>query len=396
MKIKPDKYLKQLNCLYVEDDASIRGPFLLMIQRYFKEVVVAKNGEEGLEKFHHFQPDIIISDVRMPVMDGIEMISRIKEKNSEVLIVFITAFSDVEYLKQAIDLGVDGYITKPIDKKKLILKLNKFAEFKKHDKEIKEYVLLLKEILDKQLDPIVLLERTTIKYTNKAFKNIFPSVENIEEFEKKFHIDPDCEKQIIEIVDDEGITLKYEVLLQKINNNFILMVLHDISQYEEEILLDQLTNVYNRKIITRLLPKLYGKTYCIAMLDIDNFKQVNDTYGHLVGDDVLRFIVDILKKSLRKDDIIIRFGGEEFLILFYGIKEKELAFKIANELRVKIAQKHLEKVGHVTCSFGIGCGQIDDEQSFEALIKRADEAMYKAKKSGKNKVVMDNAGERYE
>ena len=118
MKINP--YLKHLVCLYVEDEDFIRDSFSLMLRRYFKEVIVAKNGKDGLEQFKNNHIDIVISDIRMPIMDGIEMVKHIKEINPKVYIIFITAFSDTEYLKAAIDLNVEGYLTKPIDRNVLI------------------------------------------------------------------------------------------------------------------------------------------------------------------------------------------------------------------------------------------------------------------------------------
>ena len=97
-KIKPNPYLKNLICLYVEDEEQIRESFTLMIKRYFKEVITAKNGQEGFEKFKKHSPDIVISDIRMPVMDGIKMVTEIKSLKPDSFVIFITAFSDLEYL----------------------------------------------------------------------------------------------------------------------------------------------------------------------------------------------------------------------------------------------------------------------------------------------------------
>ena len=387
MRIKADPFLKTLTCLYVEDDVSIREPFLMMIGRYFHEVIVAENGEQGLAKFKEHTPDIIISDIRMPVMDGIEMVSRIKEIDSNVLIVFITAFSDVEYLKQAIDLGVDGYITKPVDKNKLLEKLNKFAAFIRHEKEIKEYTVLLQKILDKQSTPIVLLEKEHLKYKNKAFVQIFPDTKSYEELLDILQIDFGKKVQKIDIKHNE-MKLTFEVTLQHISEDVMLITLQDISEYEEEILLDKLTNVYNRKVLDRILPKMFGSEMCVIMLDIDNFKNVNDTYGHLVGDDVLRFIVDILKKSLRKNDIIVRFGGEEFVVILDGIHDSEIMYKIAQTLRERIEKQKIDQVGYITCSFGVCCAYVDNHEAFTELIEDVDAALYEAKRTGKNKVLL--------
>jgi diguanylate cyclase (GGDEF)-like protein len=89
---------------------------------------------------------------------------------------------------------------------------------------------------------------------------------------------------------------------------------------------------------------------------------------------------------VRKNDIIIRWGGEEFLILLSNIDSIEIARNIAEYIREKIEKHHFEEVGHVTCSFGVYCHQIDIKKDFEELIKKADEALYKAKEKGKNRV----------
>ncbi len=386
MKVKADPYLKELTCLYVEDDPSVRAPFLMLTQRYFKEVIVAENGKKGLEKFAQSYPSIVISDIRMSVMDGIEMVSRIKEISPDTMVIFITAFSDVEYLKQAIELGVDGYITKPVDKQKLLLKLNKFAKFLKHKDEIREYTELLKDILDKQNNPTILVENgNKIRYRNKAFEQTFKSVEDMDQFKKILSINMAYEIQKVEL-EHGKLQLTYEVSIRRLGEKFSFITFQDITEYEEEIMLDQLTNVYNRKILSRLLPKLYKQTNCVILVDIDNFKNVNDTYGHLRGDEVLKVVVDVLKKFLRKDDIIVRFGGEEFLVILSGIETKRVVKRIAEELRRHIEAVEIKQVGHITCSFGVCCQWIENEDDFIELINHTDSALYEAKNNGKNRV----------
>ena len=385
MMIRPDIFLKELVCLYVEDDASIREPFSMLIQRYFKEVIVATNGREGLALYSEHEPDIIISDIRMPVMDGLEMVQNIREDDNDVFIVFITAFSDIDYLKKAIDLGVDGYLTKPIDKQKLILKLNKLAEYIKQKKEIKEYIALLKDIFDKQLSPTILMDKSGIKLKNKAFKSAFPNINNLAQFNEMFDIDYTKKKQE-KTVEVNGIRATFEILIQQTNNELTLVILNDISEFEEEILTDQLTKLYNRKIIERIMTALYDIEVYVIMLDIDNFKMVNDTYGHDVGDAVLAKIAEVLKTILRKNDIIVRWGGEEFVIILDSVPNIEITKTIANTIREKIEATYIETVEHITCSFGVCGGNIENEKSFDELLKKADEALYKAKKNGKNRV----------
>jgi diguanylate cyclase len=152
---------------------------------------------------------------------------------------------------------------------------------------------------------------------------------------------------------------------------------------------DYLTKLYNRKEIDSLL-KLNEEIYIsskdnfsLILLDIDDFKMVNDTYGHLVGDDVLINISNILLKFTRKTDSVGRWGGEEFIIICPNTNIED-ASKLAEKLRDKISKYQFEKVGHKTASFGVVSYREDD--SLNELLARVDDAMYLAKSKGKNRV----------
>jgi len=385
MKIKPSSYLKKLTCLYVEDDLSIQEPFSMLLRHYFAKVVVAKNGQEGFECYQNNLPDIIISDIRMPVMNGIEMVAKIKNVDPDALVIFTTAFSDTDNLKEAIDLGVDGYITKPVQKQQLLKKLNTLAGYLRHRKEIAEYIKLLQLVLDKQPQPIVVLENKEIKLKNKAFEHLFNGIDNVETLFPliPLRLEEGVQKIHVQKGEDRFI---YEVLVQKIEHDLIFITMNDITEYEEEIFTDQLTKVYNRKVLKNLMIEFFDTEIFVALLDIDNFKSVNDTFGHLVGDEVLKEIASVLKHSLRREDKVIRWGGEEFLILFDGISSIDIALKKAEQLREKIEKTHFPKVENVTCSFGVCSKKVQNEEDFTALIEKADIALYKAKKTGKNKV----------
>ncbi len=385
MKNRVHPYLKSLTCLYVEDDDAVRDSFSLLVGRYFKKLLVAKNGEEGVELFRKHSPEIVISDIRMPVMDGIEMVRKIKEISDEVFVLFITAFSDVDYLKKAIDLGVDGYITKPVDKKRLIEKLNRFAGYIKSAKEAKEYAELLKEIFDKQPNPTVLLEEGRIKLKNIAFESLFGEVENILDLFESLGIDLNKSYQELRF-ERNGVMMTLEVSIQRINDTFVLLSFNDVTEYEEEIFTDPLTVMYNRKIVEKILPQITKEKICIIILDIDDFKKINDTFGHPTGDRVLKYLTSVLRSSLRKEDYIIRWGGEEFLIILKRVEDTDTARKIAENLRIKIEAGRIEGVGHITCSFGVCCLKAGDRSEFEKGVAMADEALYRAKRMGKNRV----------
>ena len=152
---------------------------------------------------------------------------------------------------------------------------------------------------------------------------------------------------------------------------------------------DNLTNIYNRQFFNQSIAKtLYlaqkeNKISSLLMLDLDLFKQVNDTYGHQVGDDVLVLFTQTISQNIRENDIFARWGGEEFVLLLNGSNE-EVAYKVAENLRKKIELTDFAQAGHITCS--IGLSQIHDNDSSDAWMARVDEALYNAKENGRNRV----------
>jgi diguanylate cyclase (GGDEF)-like protein/PAS domain S-box-containing protein len=150
---------------------------------------------------------------------------------------------------------------------------------------------------------------------------------------------------------------------------------------------DKLTNLYNRTKLDKVLESEYSRSqrynslFSIILIDIDHFKSVNDTYGHLVGDSVLIELAEILQSSVRESDTLGRWGGEEFLIIcpqtdLSGVKE------LAEHIRKKVEQHTFETVGKNTISIGVS--QLDTEDDIESLIKRADDCLYEAKDCGRN------------
>lgn len=121
------------------------------------------------------------------------------------------------------------------------------------------------------------------------------------------------------------------------------------------------------------------------MFDIDHFKKINDTYGHTVGDEVLKKLPETVKIDIRKGDLFVRWGGEEFIIVLANTELLE-AQKVADHVR-KAIEKELfhEKIDQVTCSFGVTDYHKGD--SIDSIINRADAALYKAKNSGRNRIV---------
>lgn len=161
--------------------------------------------------------------------------------------------------------------------------------------------------------------------------------------------------------------------------------------------IDELTQLYNRRALNERLVEEFEKfyrykdTFSIAILDIDNFKKINDTFGHNIGDIVLKEISKTLSSELRKTEVLGRWGGEEFIILFPHT-EAHSALEASEKIRKLIEQYEFTAVGAVTSSFGVA--QYQDKMSIEELLANADKALYEAKHTGKNKVVLYQEAEK--
>ena len=153
---------------------------------------------------------------------------------------------------------------------------------------------------------------------------------------------------------------------------------------------DHLTKAYNRRYCDVLLRKeikrahRYGEPLSVLLLDIDNFKSINDTFGHNIGDRVLKQVSGFITSTIRETDHFGRWGGEEFIIITPQTAEEQ-ADMLAEKLRAFIDGHIFETVGNVTCSFGIA--SYKSGQNSESLIHHADTALYGAKENGKNRVV---------
>lgn len=153
---------------------------------------------------------------------------------------------------------------------------------------------------------------------------------------------------------------------------------------------DQLTGLYNRLFLSEIIggefyrSERYREPLSLAIFDIDHFKRVNDQYGHLAGDQVLKEVADIAGKMVRESDFLIRTGGEEFLFILPQTRQDDAVITM-ERIRAKIAAHTFETVGRVTCSFGVA--QRIPKEDFGRCFNRVDRAMYEAKKNGRNLVV---------
>ena len=431
--------LKSISILYVEDENDVREFTSKLLTSLLKKVYTAKDGQEGLdiykENFNNI--DLIISDINMPKMNGLIMCEKIKEINKDIPLVITSAHNDTNFLKKAIEVGVSTYAMKPIDLYQLIESITKAMEpilLRKQLVElnlslktkIEQEICKIKSILDAQNNIIILTNKENITNVNKKFLQFF----GIDDFDKFL----ETKKNIFDFfIEEFGFITKNQIIKQeswlryikdlpevdrivKIKNylheekvftinveyyenkeHYYVFSLTDITQIKEKSNLleyqashDRLTGLFNRNKFDEFYSKevkrskRYKTELSIIIFDIDDFKIINDTHGHQIGDVVLKEISQIISLHIREQDIAVRWGGEEFLVLLPHTN-LDGATTVANKIRTNIEVYSFTQLNlKITASFGV-C-ELKEEDTDKSLILRTDKFLYEAKNNGKNKV----------
>ncbi len=432
--------LKTISILYVEDENDVRDFTAKLLTSLLKKVYVAQDGLEGLKIFEENKDDIdlIVSDINMPKMDGLSMCEAIKKINNEIPLVITSAHNDTNFLRRSIEIGVNTYAMKPIDLYQLIESIIKAMEpiiLKRKlielnlslESKIEQEISKIKSILDAQDNIIIVTNKEKITNVNKKFLDFF----GIKDFDKFISTKKDIfdffqeefgfitkeqiNKQeswikyikelheIDRIVKIKGINQEEKIFAINVDyydnkEDYYVFSLTDITKLKEKSNLleyqashDKLTGLFNRNRFDELYSKeikrakRYNNDLSLIIFDIDNFKMINDNYGHQIGDEVLKEMAKIILNNVREQDINVRWGGEEFLIL---LPQTNLlgASTVANKIRSSVETNVFTSNSLcITASFGVTQLLENDDES--SLIARSDKFLYEAKKSGKNKVV---------
>jgi len=428
--------LSKVKILYVEDEENVRDSIIETFSFFCKKIIPAANGQEGLDLYRqHGDFDVIVTDINMPVMDGLTMIKEIRKDDPLIPITITTAHTQVEFFQESVKLNVTGYTLKPLNLKELALTIAQAVESRMLRKELEDInnnlIVQLKEttnelhsILNAQENLVLVVSNNTIHTINKAFlefvakKDVEEFNTDIEEIYQLFNIDEkygfvndfyqfaiaheQTQDIIIEIENWNNLKEIFKLNITSYTTtakHYVLTFTNITTIQEQKRLLehrathDVLTQLANRQKLNETLDiemhrsSRYQHNLSIGMLDIDFFKKINDTYGHDVGDEVLVNLSSFMVKTLRKTDLVARWGGEEFMILFPETTLED-AYTTIEKLRIAIEQTQLStKIDRpITCSFGVTFYDIKND-NINSLLKRVDDALYKAKETGRNKVI---------
>ncbi|MFY9141538.1 diguanylate cyclase [Sulfuricurvum sp.] len=274
-------------------------------------------------------------------------------------------------------------------------------------------------ILNSQKNIIVVMDNGKIMYANNAFFDYF-HYRSLEEFRRhhqcvcEFFETSETEKYLQPEMEGMAWTeyiLKYKerehrakITIEGKTSTFVIdvqmleyenalryvIIFNDITNLNNLATLDRLTQIANRFEFDKILghsmevARRYERPLSVLLLDIDHFKAVNDNYGHLIGDEVLKTFSELLRRQIRQSDVVARWGGEEFIILLPDTSLPS-AIKMADALRQRIEVNSFDTVGKLTCSIGIA--EFNGIESADDLLHRADEKLYNAKNNGRNRIM---------
>jgi len=411
-----------ISVLYVEDELPTRDKIARILKREVRSLFLAENGEEGLALFELHRPDIVVTDIKMPAMDGLDMAERIKAICKDVHVILTTAHGEADAFMKSIKVGVDRYLLKPIDVSVLVRNLREMAQIIGIARELQEKTTLLEEYKRAVDESSIVCKTDTegrITYVNDAYCKAYGYNRNEllgKDLKVILHQRVDDSillelqstiaskriwKGILEHAKDGGHSYFADVTIVPILSadgeimEFIYIG-HDVTELVDRTerlkqlsTTDILTRTYNRLAFNDFLDaelqraQRYKSGMSIIMFDVDHFKNVNDTYGHLVGDEVLKALVQVVQFSVRKVDILARWGGEEFMILVPE-STAETAHELAERLRKEIESHDFSTKEKITVSIGVTTYR--DGDSADSIITRVDNALYKAKENGRNRI----------
>jgi|JFJP01.1.fsa_nt_gi diguanylate cyclase (GGDEF)-like protein len=305
------------------------------------EILIAVDGESAIEQAIYVRPDLILLDVMMPIMDGFSACKILKNtpETSEIPIIFMTSLSDTLDKVKGFELGAVDYITKPFDRDEVI------ARVKTH----LQVSFLTKQVQEKNSQ----LQDFAQELENRVNERTMELSETLSDLQE-------VQSQLLE----REQRLAYEAF-------------HDT-----------LTGLPNRAWLMQRLQYLtvQNQLYAVLFTDLDRFKVINDSLGHLVGDELLKQATRRLRACLPSRATVSRFGGDEFIILFEDIQNLEEATDLADHIQKELEQpfKLYDYELFVSISIGITIGSQEYQQP-EHILRDADIAMYQAKSKGRGR-----------
>jgi len=415
---------KQFSILIAQQEDYERERMVSLLEKGSIEVLQARDGQEALDLLHDECPDILLTDLALDKVDGVALMQNGREAYPTLKVVIACTQCSPRLLTKALELGVDGFVPLPVETAKLKAAVTKCVRDIAAARRMAEADYSLKQLLDFFPTPALLADGLEVAYHNRRLAQFLGYDDHaamgvvdtgLEDFIVRMGDEPysgGSSAWLRQIVEDqvdrdhivhienprhpESRPNAFSVIFDQFPGSELrLFTFQDVSGLEDERLhledeasTDPLTRALNRRSFLRRLSQLTATNapFSLIMFDIDHFKSVNDTYGHDVGDAVLKEISQLVRDCVREGDMLARWGGEEFMVLCEQ-STMQRTRHVAERLREAVEQFTFTGVPRqITSSFGVvihAAGETADE-----LVKRVDQALYEAKETGRNKVVV--------
>jgi len=417
---------EDLKVLVVDDDEDITTMLHSQLTHFGYQVRALTSISDSEQAIIEFKPDLIIADITFPEgnMAGIDELNRldfVEMFGSIIPVIFISGRQDIDARLQAVRAGGASYLCKPIN---ISILLEKVRELTCSDDEDNYQVMVVDDdsslvdlityVLEQVgmevqgiTDPKNALEAISRKKPDLILMDVHMPWCNGIELAQVIRQQPNLARiPIIFLSSETDEDLQFKAVLQggddflskPIDINRLAVFIKAKAQRARSLsalmIKDGLTGLYNHTYIKELVESEMSRVernrseFSVAMLDVDFFKKVNDTYGHIIGDQVLRSLSHFLAQRLRKADKIGRYGGEEFMVLLPDTKLEE-AVQLFKEILADFSSIEHHDLGgkpfHVTFS----CGMISNRcgPTTSALLEKVDQALYMAKHQGRNQVL---------
>lgn len=410
--------LQQLEILVAEDDPASRMMLARILEKSGAKVTVASDGSEGLQLFkqHHFP--IVITDINMPIMSGIELVHEIKKIDPTIKAIATSALRDPEHFVAAITTGFSDYILKPLEIDKLLFAVKRSSELQAVETQLANEQEKFRTVVASLADGVSIKDLDyKIIYQNQAMKNMFgehigetcyialghstycPNCPTVEALNNgKHHLS--CRPII-----HNGKTIHIESSASVIRDSKgkisgTVEIIRDVSLRERNQAImrelafhDQLTGLANRRLFGDRLDQAFAaarrnhSSLAVIYLDLDHFKEVNDIYGHEAGDKLLILSAERLKCCCKRDvDTVSRHGGDEFCVIITDCGGREQLLPLVESILQAFSEPFPLAGQSINMSISIGLALFPDNASQPKELEiAADRAMYAAKKAGRNR-----------
>lgn len=404
--INYDIELKKMTVLYVEDNPEERLVVSEILKRRVKRVIEAANGSEALLLYKKHKPDILLTDLMMPVMNGIEMVQEIKSAGGDVEVIVASAYDKRSYFIDAINAGVNQYLLKPFAQNRLMEALYSCVKKIVMERNFQRHQAFIQTILDFQENIVIVTNGTDIIAANKSFLNFFGfkslkdfkhSGSKIDTYFKRLNSKKQLGSEWIKELfrGKEAFEVSAFNKFHEVSRIFLLKASEfpahkdtyivsftDITELENEhkklkwkVSVDPLTQIHNRDTFGSMLAReldavdKYKHGIALILIAIKDLTKINEEIGIKKADALLIEIAQLIKSKILYKDILSRWFGAQFVVMTFG-RDKKILAKLACKMKEMIEAHKFESIDSIKVNVDVL--QQEEGDNYDMLIKKVE------------------------